>query len=90
VSTTKNVRVASAMSCATRATVAASAPAAADRAAASTAKPAPMAADRESTTVTMCSPTCDAASRAASHVPDSSDERWMDTSRSAPSSRARR
>ena len=80
VSTTNRVRVAAAISRAVRATAAASAPAAADRAAASTAKPAPIAADRESTTVTMCSPTWEAASRAASQVPDSSEERWMETS----------
>jgi hypothetical protein len=49
-----------------------------------------MAADRVSTTVTMCSPTCDAARRAASQVPESSEDRWMETTRSAPSSRARR
>ena len=47
-------------------------------------------ADRVSTTVTTCSPTCEAASRAASEVLDSSDDRWMETSRSAPSSSARR
>jgi hypothetical protein len=88
VSTTKSVRVAAAISRADLATAAASAPAAAERAAASTAKPLPIAADRESTTVTMCSPTCEAASRAASQVPDSSDERWTETSFSAPSSRA--
>jgi hypothetical protein len=90
VSTTKNVLVAAAISRAVAATVAASAPAAAERAAASTAKPAPMAADRVSTTVTMCSPTWEAANRAASEVPESAEDRWMETSRSAPPSSARR
>jgi hypothetical protein len=87
VSTTKNVRVAAAVSRATSTTVAASAPSAAARAAAITAKPMPMAVERESTTVTRCSPTCEAASRAASAVLDSSEDRWMETSRSAPVSR---
>ena len=68
----------------------ASAPSAAARAAASTAKPMPMAVDRESTTVTRCSPTWEAASRAASVVLDSSDDRWMETSRSASAPRRRR
>ena len=45
-------------------------------------------AERESTTVTMCSPTCEAANRAASDVPESSAERWIETSRSAPASSA--
>ena len=48
----------------------------------------PMAVERESTTVTRCSPTWEAASRAASVVLDSSDDRWMETSRSAPATEA--
>src|SRR4051812_45375973 len=86
----KKIRVAPAVRRAISVTASASAPLDAALAAASTAKPRPIAVDRESTTVTRCSPTWDAAIRAASQVPESSAERWMDTTRWAPASRVRR